>query len=482
MKRKSVVRFIIIIFWVVMIAILFKKNLHTTYKITPLPYQPEKGEKVEKEWYGIYFKGEKIGYNIREEKETKEEIRIKEKTFLKMNIMDTIQKISLITDSLLNKDYSLKNFDFYTSSGIMQIRVKGKVRDHILDIDIISSGNKTNQKIHLKSPIYLSSSINGYLSHISLKPGMKFEVPFFDPSSLDNRMLPVEVIGKEKVKIHGKSVDAIKIKLTYGGMDLFLWMDNSKKTIKEQSPMGFVMIKEKKEVALANIKSPKKAIDIIKASSIPIDKPIKNQEKLKMLVVNLSGFNKKGMDLDGERQSFKEGNLIIKKENISKIKKVLTDDKFLFSTPFIQSDNPEIKEIAKKIIGNERKRLKQIKLILNWMNKNIKKEPILSIPNALEVLKKKRGDCNEHAVLFTALARSISIPTRIAIGVVYLDGAFFYHAWCEVLLDKWITVDPVFNQIPADVTHIRFILGDIKRWVEINRLLGKLKIKVVDAK
>ncbi len=49
----------------------------------------------------------------------------------------------------------------------------------------------------------------------------------------------------------------------------------------------------------------------------------------------------------------------------------------------------------------------------------------MSIPNALEVLESKKGDCNEHTVLFNALARAAGIPAKTAVGVVYLRGAFF---------------------------------------------------------
>ena len=52
------------------------------------------------------------------------------------------------------------------------------------------------------------------------------------------------------------------------------------------------------------------------------------------------------------------------------------------------------------------------------------------------------GDCNEHTVLFVALARALGLPARTAVGLVYLDGSFYYHAWPEVWLGEWVAVDP----------------------------------------
>ena len=114
------------------------------------------------------------------------------------------------------------------------------------------------------------------------------------------------------------------------------------------------------------------------------------------------------------------------------------------------------------------------------MYNEIKKEPTISIPNALEVLDTKKGDCNEHTVLFNALARAAGIPARTVVGMVYLRGAFYYHAWSEVWLGRWISLDSVLDQFPADVTHIKFVEGEIDRQIDILQLIGNLKIEVLE--
>ena len=70
------------------------------------------------------------------------------------------------------------------------------------------------------------------------------------------------------------------------------------------------------------------------------------------------------------------------------------------------------------------------------MHSIIEKKPTVSLPSALEVLKTRVGDCNEHTALYVAMARALGIPARIAVGLVYLRGAFYYHAWAEVWLEE----------------------------------------------
>ncbi|MBW2092360.1 MAG: transglutaminase domain-containing protein [Deltaproteobacteria bacterium] len=106
----------------------------------------------------------------------------------------------------------------------------------------------------------------------------------------------------------------------------------------------------------------------------------------------------------------------------------------------------------------------------------------MSVPSAVDVLKTKVGDCNEHAVLAAALLRSAGVPARIVAGVLYFEDRFYYHAWVEAYWGRWMAVDPVLGQIPADATHIRFLTGGLKRQTEMVRVIGRLEINILEVK
>lgn len=78
--------------------------------------------------------------------------------------------------------------------------------------------------------------------------------------------------------------------------------------------------------------------------------------------------------------------------------------------------------------------------------------------HVLELLETPRGDCSEYADLLTTLARSLNIPSRTVFGLAYADSrppAFRFHAWNEVRVDgAWRVVDPTWNQLQTDATHI----------------------------
>jgi transglutaminase-like putative cysteine protease len=110
----------------------------------------------------------------------------------------------------------------------------------------------------------------------------------------------------------------------------------------------------------------------------------------------------------------------------------------------------------------------------------LRKDITLSVPSAVQVLETGQGDCNEHTVLYVALARSVGLPTRTAVGLVHVNGRFYYHAWPEVWLDRWVAVDPTLDQFPADASHLRFLVGGLARQVELIRLIGRLDLEVVE--
>lgn len=75
------------------------------------------------------------------------------------------------------------------------------------------------------------------------------------------------------------------------------------------------------------------------------------------------------------------------------------------------------------------------------------------------VARRREGDCSEHAVLTTALARMRGMPARVAVGVALLDegrqyGAFG-HAWAEIREHgQWIVADAALAGSPATVRYL----------------------------
>jgi Transglutaminase-like superfamily len=84
------------------------------------------------------------------------------------------------------------------------------------------------------------------------------------------------------------------------------------------------------------------------------------------------------------------------------------------------------------------------------------KDFTVGFASALEVCHQPRGDCTEHAVLAVALLRRLGVPARGVTGWVGLGEVLGLHFWVEVrLLDRWVPIDPTFDQAPASALRIK---------------------------
>ncbi|MGH7718000.1 MAG: transglutaminase-like domain-containing protein, partial [Gemmatimonadaceae bacterium] len=142
-------------------------------------------------------------------------------------------------------------------------------------------------------------------------------------------------------------------------------------------------------------------------------------------------------------------------------------------------NDPQIVALARRLSGGETDPAVVAERITRWVHDSLEKRVTFTIPSAAQVLRARRGDCNEHTQLFVALARAAGIPARGVAGLTYVGGKFYYHAWPEVYLGDWVAVDPTFGQFPADAAHLRFVVGGYTRQAELLRLIGTLDIDVL---
>ena len=107
---------------------------------------------------------------------------------------------------------------------------------------------------------------------------------------------------------------------------------------------------------------------------------------------------------------------------------------------------------------------------------------------AAEVIGSGRGDCTEHAVLLAALARAKGIPARVAIGLVYVQRAFYYHMWTEVYVaDRWIPLDATRARGGIDAAYLKMTHSNLSgasalaSVLPVLQVIGQLQIEVLDA-
>lgn len=447
------------------------------------PVQIIKSQKSQDTWMNIYQNGRKIGFVHRTFAKLEKNYHFNEIVFMQINTMGVTQALNILTEGDLNPDMSLSSFNFDLNSNLFRFNSHGNVVKNKLIFFMGLPGSQEKNEIQLKDIPHISGSIYDAAFQADLGKNISRNFSIFDPSTLSVKSIKVTRVADEIIPIMGKRILTKKYCADFMGAKNCAWLSKEGDVLKETGILGLSMEKVSRQKAQEGIVN-QGNIDLTQISSVASNVKITEPEKLASIKIRVEGIGDL-LSLNGDRQSFRHDVLTITREHLplsSNLNNKLTPDVavFLRPAPFMQSDNPQIKAQVNKIIAptdtDEQKAIK----IVNWTYRNIKKKPVLSVPNALEVLKNKVGDCNEHSVLIVALLRAAGIPAQMEAGLVYLHGRFYWHAWNVLYLGKWITADAVFNQIPADVTHIRLVRGDSVEQLNLMGVMGKIKLEVLE--
>lgn len=486
MRAKRSIGIIIVLFWCVMNSLLIKRQLAAPPPPMAIGASERISESIE-EWWGVFYRGEKIGYATQTIEPQAQGYAIRDYSELRLKMLGTSQTVVSAVQMDVDSEWALDKFDFELRSGEVHFKASGRFAPGRLTVETHSAGHRTTREIPLTQRPYLLAALKPFVATQQLEENKDYYFSTFDPATLSQQVTKIVIEGRESVMIGESSEPALRVRQQFKGISVVSWIDGRGRTLKEESPAGLSMTRQSRALA-KHLGSPRAvSLDLIAQTSISVATPITHPGQKNLLKLRFSGFDPAGFMLSAGRQRFSDGVVEVQREPVETMRSFFlpSQDKRLISylqpTAYLQSDHPSIRSLAAEIVGRETDAAKAVLRIKDWVYRNIAKKPTISIPNALEVLQNRRGDCNEHTVLFNALARAAGIPAKTVVGIVYLRDAFYYHAWSEVWLGEWVSLDSVLNQFPADVTHVKFLEGDIDRQVDILRLIGNLKIEVLEA-
>lgn len=462
-------------------------------------------------YYTLLLGGQQIGYASSTVDTLADEIRVEDRMTLEVPALGEMHHTDAQTEARLSRQMALRSFTATMRGDIGQFVARGEVSgETLLTVDLESGGSTQRLRVPLKRAIVLPGLLPLQATFGErLRVGNRFSMRMFDPLLLEEREVAMRVTGdstfvvpdsakydstqRRWVPARWDTVRAWRVEQNMGGVELAAWIDEMGRIVRAQSPVGFTMERSAFEIAHENFRRRDvKAFelasgDLINQTAIASNVTLESEPR-GMLAVRLRGVELGGFDLAGGRQEVRGDTLVVRTETDDKLRASYrlpasgADTalaRYIEPEALIQSRDPRIEAQARQIVGRTRDPRRVALALNNWVHDNLRKEITVSVPSAVQVLESRRGDCNEHTVLYVALARALGLPARTAAGVVHLRGRFYYHAWPEVYLNGWVAVDPTFGQFPADASHLRFTLGGLARQVELIRLIGRLQLEVV---
>ena len=486
---------ILIAFWAAMMAWLIRTEAfpeHFSARSPGYRSLANTGTLLMDRWMVIRFNTAHIGYSHTvvdiDETTPDRQILIENETVMNLKILDTVQNVRVTSRANLDAFYHLQTFHFALISRGYSVTLSGtREKERTFRVTIHSAGNQQSLRIQIPDDAVLYSPLTDLMLQ-RLQPGQSVRVRLFNPATLSISDVPVRALRHETLQVLGTNTPTIVLEADVQGLAMTSWMDAEGRILKQDTPLGWSLLACTAEEAVARDETAS-ADDLLSAMAVPCTPPIDHPRSQTNLTFTLLGPAKLDQIVESPRQIllgrsagkirlqlFADSAVPAQSSETEPAQTFSTND--LAATPFIQSDHPDIRRQAAKIVGTLTSDREKAIAIHDWVFKNVDKIPTVSLPSALDVLSQRQGDCNEHTYLFIALARAAGLPARVRVGLVYHAGAFYYHAWPAVFAGRWREMDPTFGQISVDATHLALFDGELADQMKLLGTIGRLQIEV----
>jgi hypothetical protein len=464
----------------------------------------------EETWQVLYLNGQRVGYarllTDPRERDGQPIVHTGAETHMTIKRFGQTLKMSTTLSSEETLDGDLLNFGFEMANPPAQTtKTVGKIDGKRLQLETEINGKKEKSSAPwnpgVKSPAYQDRLLR--LNPLKAGESKTFEafLPEFNKAA---KVVVTAGQDEEIALLDGQKATLQKIKVTNSllpGIVTDAWVDDKGLTVKSSTNMlgtEMVTYTVAREEALKTLTVAELDLGV---STLVKTKAIANPYGTKRAVYRITIADDSPAKVlpTGDTQSVKPG----EKDDTAELtvtalplpssaKVTAVDEEFTKSTSYLQSNDEKVQEHATRATGQ----LTDPAQISRAMEKYVRdkltnKNFSTALASAAEVARNLEGDCTEHACLLAAMLRAKQIPSRVAVGLVYVEGpsAFGGHMWTEAFLDgKWIPLDATLGRGGIGATHIK--LGDatfadetaapLSTFASLLTVIGKLKIEVVE--
>jgi hypothetical protein len=444
--------------------------------------------------YGLYMKGKKVGWTVDEMKVGQRGGRP-----VLLSTSDMVMVTLFDGEKSVKEEKATTVYEFSGDGAILSAEmtrqedgkkvVRGVERDgDRLKITTIQNGRTLARTVPVpRDTIAHHRQLEAWLAGPRRK-GDKFNkyAASWDEAEIDSKQV-YEFLSAKPIVFKGIPTKALSVRIDMdgGNLDAAVLPDGH---MLSGTLGGLLTMKLEQEPAAKAMDG--KLVDLMPVTSVTIDTDLGRARDVDLLKLELRGLGEFKVPAS-HRQVFAEGKeaatVELKRDFRADKGEPLTEKQREFytrTTPRLQCDQEQVKALAKKLVGGEKDALKAARKIESWVYKTLRKSYSDNADTALEILDSKAGDCTEHSLLFVSLCRAAGVPAREVGGLAFTPGdkpMFGWHAWAEVHDGhQWVSVDPTWNQVYVDGTHLKMSTGD--RDLAWTNVIGTLKIKVVEVK
>ncbi|MFN0051614.1 MAG: transglutaminase-like domain-containing protein [Planctomycetales bacterium] len=465
---------------------------------------------VEETWQVAYIGKVRVGFGRstveRQQREGREIIVSETEMSMAISRFGQSVKIRTVAKTEETVEGQLLNFSFLMlNPPAAATQSAGSVKGEQLTLTTEVGGKSSQSQVpwdeSIKSPNYQDRM----LRETPLKPGEKRTLKSFDPQFGKTVTITLQAGQEQLVEVFGGQKQTL-LKVTISTsiaplikQDMYL-NGKGEALVTQMNLLGMASYKVSKEEALKSISG--EEADLAVATLVKTQ-PIERAQQTDRVVYRITtpGDDPETILSVGSTQRVERIGPDVVDLVVSAIlppaqqpeRDAEPGNEFLEPNKYIQSDDARVRQHADQAAGALQDHWEIAQAMERWVQKNLKQKNFSTLlASAAEVAKDLSGDCTEHAVLLAAMARSRGIPSRVAVGLVYVHSAsaFGGHMWTEVFVrGTWVPLDATLGQGGIAAEHIKFAdssfsddgeASPLASFLPLVTVLGKMRIDVKD--
>lgn len=447
--------------------------------------KPQIGTLVREDWQSASIDGVRAGYvqfTVHEHNSNGIKfLRASRKLSLTLKRFGDIAKIDAMTGTDEMADGPVLGVFMRQALGKdVNLTVRGVVKDN--QLHVTAEGKMQPQRVVAWDPKVIGSLGELKLvSRLKPQPGTSFEYIIYEP--IINSLVHVKATTEayEEIAVGGKKYNLLRIVAQPQRVaDVTLppstfWFDANYEMIRSATTMPglgkLLLERTTREDALKPCLGPdlgwRQAIQLKQQLAAPHDSAVITY---KMILKNdadpatiFARDDRQSVKLTGNKGEIELIIQAIRKPPAQTVSAKDPGVEFITNNNFISSDDELVKRHAFAAIGRETDPWKKAQMIERWVHTNMK---VLNFTEAMapasQVAKSLEGDCTEYSMLCAAMCRAAGVPSRTALGLVYVPAqdtrqpVFAMHMWTEVWVNgQWLGLDATLGRGSIGAAHIK---------------------------
>jgi hypothetical protein len=480
--------------------------------------QEPRGRLVEDLWNAAWLGGGKAGFvhtTIREiERDGQKLLRATTELNLKLKRFDAMIEVRMEAGTEETPDGKVVGVFSRQSLGKnQQMVLTGSVQDNELHV-LVDGGNRQKKAVPWNPEVVGQARQERHFQERQVKPGDQFSFLSYEPVIVAVVTWRVRVKDFEEVEVLGKKQKLLRVESVADKIQgvqlppLVSWLDDKYRVVRSQTEIPelgqLTLYRTTREKALANGGPLAQAstANIGMSSLLPINRRIPNPYLAKSVVYRItlkddddpaSAFVQDGRqqikNLDGRTFNLHVRAVPLPKTGTPEGQ---VGEEYLKSSYFLKCDDARVQDHARKAINGATDAWEKARRVEKWVYEHVDRTKFdEAFATADEAARTLKGDCSENAMLAAAMCRAVGVPSKVAVGLIYVDGpkgpVMGFHMWAEVWVrGQWVPIDGTLGRSFVGASHLKITdhswhdTQSLTPLLPVLRVLGKLRIEVVE--